>query len=174
MIRKKRRRRREVLLPDRGKRARWFSMPRISRPRDEFEDNLLRRIAATLGWKARRAQGRPTSIRLEELHQLYLFARRVEHKFPSTLPSGFGKDAWVCGKLAQDSGFKRECPRLAKRGKKGLQNLLAEARSLRRSHLQARWEMRSRWRRMKDMPADDFYIPGDVPPWPRYRRTGGG
>jgi hypothetical protein len=118
------------------------------------------------GFKLVRAKGRPITASVDTLYALYRQARIKSHQLSRAVKV---TDARICAALAADENFHMAVPALAGVKAKRLQNLLSEAKSLRRENIVCRWRVRRKQKRQDGVALDDdegFWLWGDTPYWP--------
>jgi hypothetical protein len=110
------------------------------------------------------ATGAPTKETVELLCRFYRFFIQKKSDRKRSCHSRTVTDAEVCGALSKDEDFKRAFPELNSVSQKRLQNLVAEAKKLRRARVAAALEWSARNRRLGPDAHEDAVF-SNLPPW---------
>ena len=113
------------------------------------------------GFRFRRATGAPTSVGLPTLCNLYRLA--IAFKAKRRRPSEIISDSRVCRDLNRQTSFHEACPELAQCSPRRLQNLLSQARNLRKERV--RWVVSNCARKRSLKGEQDPFPRGDSPFW---------
>ena len=116
------------------------------------------------GFQAGGHPGAPIKESVELLCRLYRHFIRTKADRRQRIHSRKVTDAEICGALSKDEAFKRAFPELRTASPKRLQNLVADAKKLRRARVAAVLERSARNRRLGPEELPDVIF-GDLPAW---------